>query len=583
MITVADKIGKDYKKWENYNKVFISAPTGSGKTYFILNVLLPYACSQNKKILFLVNRKILKTQMETEISIFPFEIAQSIRVETYQTIEKQLCEIRSDIQSKYIGVAGNKALKKRYEGFDYVVCDECHYFLTDSNYNTNTEVSFRWIQDVFANKVRIFMSATINEIREFVNKDDKRKEYQSSHFYHKQFETTDTLWHVAKRKEVYEYLIEKDYKYVDVHIIEDRDDIVDIAIESKEKWLIFVDSIVYGKSLERNLNAKLGDVEKKKSVVLVTTDYKRDEESAKEVAEIAKTSMFSANILITTSVLDNGVNIKDIELRNLVVCADTEDEFIQMLGRKRQDGRKTSLYILKRSKKHFQQRMAELEKARIIASKYQESFASLEKTIPYTKVDDYNQKESWAIWERHCKLMSKMADNELDYADVMKVFRVYEGVLLLNLVAFEHLEHLRDCYIKTMKRFDEEGEDAFVKEQLEWLGKTTIEVEKIVNDSKYSQLEKDRERVIEAIRQKIDKPMDMYTIAMFKMSIREELKRLVEEIECDEKKKKALKDDLGKTKRPLSAPQMKLLKEYCGIPYEIKVKNGIYTIIEAQK
>ena len=70
MNTVTDKIGEEYKQWSNYNKIFISAPTGSGKTYFILNVLLPFACSQNRKILFLVNRKILKLQLEKEISNF---------------------------------------------------------------------------------------------------------------------------------------------------------------------------------------------------------------------------------------------------------------------------------------------------------------------------------------------------------------------------------------------------------------------------------------------------------------------------------------------------------------------------------
>ena len=64
-----------------------------------------------------------------------------------------------------------------YENHDYVVCDECHYFLTDSNYNTSTGVSFRWIQEMFAHKIRIFMSATIDEIEDIINKNDKKMEH----------------------------------------------------------------------------------------------------------------------------------------------------------------------------------------------------------------------------------------------------------------------------------------------------------------------------------------------------------------------------------------------------------------------
>lgn len=47
--------------------MFITAPTGSGKTYFILNTLLPYARERNWNILYLVNRKILKEQLEEDV------------------------------------------------------------------------------------------------------------------------------------------------------------------------------------------------------------------------------------------------------------------------------------------------------------------------------------------------------------------------------------------------------------------------------------------------------------------------------------------------------------------------------------
>ena len=65
-----NSIGDSYKDWKAGDCIFISAPTGSGKTYFILNKLLAYLSSQpqKKKILYLVNRSILKQQVEKEIS-----------------------------------------------------------------------------------------------------------------------------------------------------------------------------------------------------------------------------------------------------------------------------------------------------------------------------------------------------------------------------------------------------------------------------------------------------------------------------------------------------------------------------------
>ena len=70
---VSERIGEEYKKWESGSMVFIASPTGSGKTQFILKTLLPYFSKENKKILYLVNRRILKKQMEEDISKLPDE------------------------------------------------------------------------------------------------------------------------------------------------------------------------------------------------------------------------------------------------------------------------------------------------------------------------------------------------------------------------------------------------------------------------------------------------------------------------------------------------------------------------------
>ena len=47
--------------------VLFDAGTNSGKTYFILKVLLPWAYEHHKRILFLCNRDALRNQVERDV------------------------------------------------------------------------------------------------------------------------------------------------------------------------------------------------------------------------------------------------------------------------------------------------------------------------------------------------------------------------------------------------------------------------------------------------------------------------------------------------------------------------------------
>ena len=64
--TVSDIIGDSYKNWASNQIVIIDCPTGSGKSYFIFETLLDYAISNRKRILYLVNRKVLSAQLDEQ-------------------------------------------------------------------------------------------------------------------------------------------------------------------------------------------------------------------------------------------------------------------------------------------------------------------------------------------------------------------------------------------------------------------------------------------------------------------------------------------------------------------------------------
>lgn len=73
---VNDVIGKEYKQWRSGDVVKIKTQTGSGKTYFIKNSLIPYIDELNAlkifndfKVLILTNRINLSRQIKKDLLI----------------------------------------------------------------------------------------------------------------------------------------------------------------------------------------------------------------------------------------------------------------------------------------------------------------------------------------------------------------------------------------------------------------------------------------------------------------------------------------------------------------------------------
>lgn len=162
---ISDLIGEDYKNWHGI--VVFDAGTNSGKTYFILNVLLPWAHKNHKCILFLCNRDALRNQVEHDASrlgrvefydeYYDDELdryvqgidiknkyERAIRVETYQWLETFL---QKDVD----------AAKTFLRAFDYIVADEYHYMVTDASFNDHVDVSYEAIKELWLTRTCIFM------------------------------------------------------------------------------------------------------------------------------------------------------------------------------------------------------------------------------------------------------------------------------------------------------------------------------------------------------------------------------------------------------------------------------------------
>lgn len=503
---LADQIGEEYKSWKEGELIFIQAPTGTGKSYFILNVLLDWAVLNRFSILYLVNRKVLKSQIEEKIQercielerYYGNDVSSMIEVMTYQTIEQKL--LRQDRGE--IGFLINKLNQ-----YTFVVYDECHYFYTDSTFNTNTELSFDCLADIFDKKIQIFMSATMDEMKNLIM---QRRPIgrDGEDFLSKKMWVQLIQKGIPIEDRIRSYYMESAYDNLKIHTFEDMENMISIIKASKKtskKWLIFTDSIGRGKNIKKSLTQKDVDVDdekqivyEKEDVVFIDADYQNNEDSMESVMEVAKTSQINKKIVIATSVMDNGVSFHDDNLLNIVIMADNKETFVQMFGRKRFSQsilmENVNLYIYKRNQIHFRKRKEELNKKKKVYDEYVKAL-TVNFHVFYPEVSDAWKKTNGSIRPYHfieynwCadpgvqqKILYAAFHNELVRQSVESFCYIVNGVLAINSFSMARIRNLI-YYYNNMEKKLQVDENAFLKEQMSWLNISEEDAEIIIEES----------------------------------------------------------------------------------------------------
>lgn len=222
------------------------------------------------------------------------------------------------------------------------------------------------------------------------------------------------------------------------NILEKIEDIIEPVKSKGEKWLIFVDSIKKGKEIDRLLNDS-GIVSK-----FIDAKSRNCDELSETVNSIVKLEKFEQQVVVATSVMDNGISIKDMELRNIIIMADVPEEFIQMLGRKRRfsDSERLDVYIMRRTQGEFEKRRKEVEN----------HIEFIEHFLQHRE-----------------RILESIMRYRLSYEYARDTCFVKQGKLELNQLAAEQFEYLLEHYEKIINRFENDGGNAFISEQMEWL------------------------------------------------------------------------------------------------------------------
>lgn len=570
---ISDAVGEEYKQWKPGDIVFLSSPTGSGKTTFVLKVLLPALASVNGKMLYLVNRSILKRQMEEELRDFPLEQQRCIKIELYQTIEKRILTL-----SEYVpnGIRLNgKVFQEAQEKYSCVICDEAHYFMADSNYNTNTILSYEYIDMAFCSKLRIFMSATISQVQEVIKKDFLDQKFIRSTWMNQKLTISHNVnvFSILRGGKIWEYDAEKDYSYLDIRVLHKREEVADVIKKEDGKWLIFVDSREFGSILNKDIICKLDCDES--GVAFITSDYREEDDAMNEVQFLAKKKKQGSRIVITTSVLDNGISLHDRELRNVIIIADTEAEFIQMLGRKREDGGVTKLYIYKLDKNHFLKRQRKNKQRLEIVKQYMSEVNEYMSQFGQNDqgVKGLTESEEKALTFQHKKWLRKLMNGDVDFENIRALFLDVNGYLVLNRLAAENLKALDKFYSEIIRLFESMREDAYLYEQLSWLKKKEPEIEEILEDENDRAFTKAKMNVIETLARESGQELTKEKAIKLKVQLADDLLVLAKHMGIPMYIAQVKKND-----RPISDKFMNALRENCQIPFHVISKNGRYSL-----
>jgi hypothetical protein len=288
----------EVKKWEKGDVITITAGTGTGKSYFIKNILYAHAKKEHKKILMLIHRTNCVDQFQKEIE--RDKKTDIIDIKTYQSLE--------------VGYI-NKRYYDFYE-YKYIVCDEFHYFMSDAAFNKYTDISLDMLLHQKSH-VRIFMSATSHYMKGYINNV-------------KEVETIDYKLPIR-----FDFIKELTFYNKDSTL----EEFIDGAIEKKDKAIFFIQSAQKAYELYKNY--------KEHALFNCSTSneefYKYVDSNA--IDKMLENERFDKSILITTTTMDAGVNIIDDELKHIVCDVKDIGTLIQCIGRKRLKDKNDFIYV----------------------------------------------------------------------------------------------------------------------------------------------------------------------------------------------------------------------------------------------
>ena len=416
---VPEMLEDELPYWKSRNPVMIVAGTGKRKTTFVYEKVIPRAIEQGKNVLLVGNRTALLTQMKQALA----EIVGFEEFAWLNEIGQQKIEIMGPVAAityhRLPAFLNDPKNKGWLENVGYMVADEAHFFAADSSFNEKCGFFLKLLTRNFCKAVRIYMTATPWDIYYPLAEAEKRNSNRREEYFQP--------WQPSRA--FYLYHFTADYHHVNLKFFDHLKEIKEMIEESSEKWLVFVDNKTKGAEFANGLGDR---------AIYLDADNKQSE----DWHCLLKESRFDSQVLVTTAVLDCGVNIIDPALRSIVIVSDNRTSLLQMLGRKRhKPGERVNLYVCDISMKK-------------ISSRQQDCAELCEWYDRYLNSTDVERKAmARELWHEPREMLRHYFDLTTN------------GYLVPNRIAFFALERRRRFYEKIQS-----GATTFRQEVQCWLG-----------------------------------------------------------------------------------------------------------------
>ena len=428
--SIKEALEEEVPYWRYWKAILIDAPPGRGKTSFVYEVLIPLAIKMNRNVLLVANRNALGLQMKldvmeligsplrdrlTDLGIRETDIFGSVGIVSYHSLPRFLNDPENE---------------DWLDNVEYVVADECHYFTSDSSFNNLTEWHLKLITKHFKRAIRVYMTGTSWDVLRPIADAEMAIKYDK-----------ERACKVHLDREIIRYHWEQDHSHVDLRFFRDLEEIKQLILGNpNEKYMIFVDS--------RDSGRALADALGKDRATYLDAESK----GTKEMTKLLKEQTFDRQVLVTTKVLDCGINLWDNRLRHIVTVTDDRVSMLQMLGRKRRKpGERVNLYVCDMDLKLIAKRYRDGQELLAALREYQEGDSEVHRQMA---------RSCWRSEDRKYCIY----------------FRITDWSIVPNEVAFWALKRKDYFYRKLL-----EGHTTFRDEVCKWLGKTQ-EPEKIPDE-----------------------------------------------------------------------------------------------------
>lgn len=428
--SIKEALEEEVPYWRYWKAILIDAPPGRGKTSFVYEVLIPLAIKINRNVLLVANRNALSLQMKldvmeligsplrdrlTDLGIRETDIFGSVGIVSYHSLPRFLNDPENE---------------DWLDNVEYVVADECHYFTSDSSFNDLTEWHLKLITKHFKRAIRVYMTGTSWDVLRPIADAEMAIKYDK-----------ERACKVHLDREIIRYHWQQDHSHVDLRFFRDLEEIKQLILGNpNEKYMIFVDS--------RDSGRALADALGKDRATYLDAESK----GTKEMTKLLKEQTFDRQVLVTTKVLDCGINLWDNRLRHIVTVTDDRVSMLQMLGRKRRKpGERVNLYVCDMDLKLIAKRYRDGQELLAALREYQEGDSEVRHQMA---------RSCWRSEDRKYRIY----------------FRITDWSIVPNEAAFWALKRKDYFYRKLL-----EGHTTFRNEVCKWLGKTQ-EPEKIPDD-----------------------------------------------------------------------------------------------------